>query len=59
MELLLLDKQFQICGLIDDFSSLLWNRKYYECGNFNLQTMLNYEKQFEGAKYLYSKKRLY
>jgi len=55
MELFLLDKNFQICGLIDDFSSLLWNRKYYECGNFNLQIGLEYIKQFKNAKYVYSK----
>lgn len=55
MELLLLDKNFGICGLIDDFSSLVWNRKYYECGNFNLQFGLKYWKQFENAKYVYSK----
>lgn len=55
MELLLLDKNFQISGLIDDFSSLLWNRKYYRCGNFNLQIGLKYWKQFEDAKYVYSK----
>ena len=56
MELLLLDKDFQISGLIDDFSSLLWNRKYYECGNFKLQVGLEYINQFKNAKYVYSKK---
>ncbi len=55
MELLLLDKDFQICGLIDDFSSLVWNRKYYECGNFNLQIGIKYWKQFRNAVYVYSK----
>lgn len=55
MELFLLDKNFQICGLIDDFSSLVWNRKYYECGDFNLQIGLNYIQQFKNAKYVYSK----
>lgn len=55
MELLLLDKNFGICGLIDDFSSLVWNRKYYDCGNFNLQIGLKYWKQFKNAKYVYSK----
>lgn len=55
MELLLLDKDFQICGLIDDFSSLVWNRKYYECGNFNLQIGIKYWEQFENAKYVYCK----
>lgn len=55
MELLLLDKDFQICGLIDDFSSLVWNRKYYECGSFNLQIGMKYWKQFKNARYIYSK----
>ncbi|MCI9015727.1 MAG: hypothetical protein HFJ53_00955 [Clostridia bacterium] len=55
MELLLLDKNFQICGLIDDFSSLVWNRKYYECGNFNLQIGIKYWEQFRNAMYIYSK----
>lgn len=55
MELFLLDKNFQICGLIDDFSSLVWNRKYYECGNFNLQVAIKYWKQFKDAVYIYSK----
>lgn len=55
MELLLLDKDFQICGLIDDFSSLIWNRKYYECGNFNLQIGIKYWEQFKNAMYVYSK----
>lgn len=55
MELLLLDKDFQICGLIDDFSSLIWNRKYYECGNFNLQIGIKYWEQFKNAIYVYSK----
>lgn len=55
MELFLLDKQFQICGLIDDYSSLIWNRKYYECGNFNLQVAIQYWEQFKNAKYVYSK----
>lgn len=55
MELLLLDKEFQICGIVDDFSSLVWNRKYYECGNFSLQTSINNLEQFKNAKYVYCK----
>lgn len=55
MELLLLDKNFQISGLIDDFSSLVWNRRYYDCGSFSLQIGLKYWKQFKNAKYVYSK----
>jgi len=55
MELLLLDKNFKICGLVDDYSSLIWNRKYYECGNFALEPNINNLKQFKTAKYLYCK----
>ena len=55
MELFMLDKDFQVCGLVDDFSSLIWNRKYYECGNFNLQVCGRYWNQLKGAKYIYSK----
>lgn len=55
MELLLLDKNFEICGIVDDFSSLVWNRKYYECGNFSLQTSIDNLQQFKNAKYVYSK----
>lgn len=56
MDLYLLDKDFEICGLIDDFSSLIWNRKYYECGNFSLLVALKYLDQFKNAKYVYSNK---
>lgn len=55
MDLLLLDKDFQICGIIDDFSSLVWNRKYYECGNFTLQTKIDKFNDIKSAKYLYCK----
>ena len=55
MELLLLDKNFKICGIVDDYSSLVWNRKYYECGSFILEPNINNLKQFKNAKYLYCK----
>ena len=55
MDLLLLDKDFKICGIIDDFASLVWNRKYYECGNFTLQTKLDKYNDIKIAKYIYCK----
>ena len=55
MDLLLLDNNFQICGIIDDFASLVWNRKYYECGNYTLQTKLDRYKDIKNAKYIYCK----
>ena len=55
MDLLLLDKNFQICGIIDDFANLVWNRKYYEHGNFTLQTKLDKYNDIKIAKYIYCK----
>lgn len=55
MDLLLLDKDFQICGIIDDFASLVWNRKYYECGNFTLQCKSDKYNDLKIAKYIYCK----
>ena len=55
MDLLLLDKNFQICGIVDDFASLVWNRKYYECGNFTLQCKIDKYNILKTAKYIYCK----
>lgn len=55
MDLFLLDKNFTICGIVDDWESLIWNRKYYECGNFKLKLSTKYLSQFENAKYIYCK----
>ena len=55
MDLLLLDKNFQISGIVDDFSSLVWNRKYYDCGSFTLQTKLDKYSDIKNAKYIYCK----
>lgn len=55
MDLLLLDKEFQTCGIIDDFPSLVWNRKYYECGSFTLKLGLKYWERIKNASYVYCK----
>lgn len=36
MDVYLLDKNFEIVAIVDDFTSLIWRRKYYECGDFEL-----------------------
>ena len=36
MDIYLLDSNFDIVYIVDDFSSLIWRRKYYECGDFEL-----------------------
>ena len=55
MDLYLLDENFEICGVVDDFSSLVWNRNYYSCGNFKLQTGVNDLQRFDNAKYIFNK----
>ena len=32
----ILDSNFQKLGLIDDYTSLIWSRRYYEVGDFEL-----------------------
>lgn len=42
MELYVLDGDFQPVGVVDVFSSLIWNRKYYEDGDFELHTTVDF-----------------
>ena len=37
MEIRIYDQELNFIGVIEDFSSLQWNRKYFETGNFELQ----------------------
>ena len=37
MELLILDNEFGEIATVEIFSSLQWNRKYYDYGNFELE----------------------
>ena len=49
MEIYVLDKNFETVAVIDDFTSLLWVKKYYTCGNFEL--CLNADKKYNWIKY--------
>ncbi|MEG0873045.1 MAG: siphovirus ReqiPepy6 Gp37-like family protein [Clostridia bacterium] len=53
MEIILLDDNFNVSTIIDDFSSLLWNRKYYAVGNFNLEISSSYYEVIKLSKYIY------
>lgn len=54
MELIMLDKNFIPCGIIDTFSSLSWTRRYYDVGNFNLQISIEDYLRIKNAMYIYS-----
>ena len=52
MDIMVLDKNFNILGVLDNYDSIVWNRKYYETGSFTIQTA---KFDFTGAKYIWSK----
>lgn len=54
MDIYLLDSSFDIIAIVDDFSSLIWRRKYYECGDFELHCSHTLFRTIAGeAKYVY------
>ena len=53
MELCILDQDFQEQGIVDVFSCLLWNRRYYETGDFELHTIPEHFALLQEGSYLY------
>lgn len=53
MQLLVLDKKFSPLGAVGDFISLMWNRKYYEPGDFELHTIKTYWGLIESGVYIW------
>ena len=52
MDIYLLNDSFQIINVIDDFSSLIWRRKYCEVGNFELHCTHELLANLSNAKYI-------
>lgn len=48
-----LDENYQIIGLIDDFITLIWNRKYYDTGNFELHCGAHHAGLLQSGSYIY------
>lgn len=55
VELLVLDGDFQLIDIIDDFSSLTWRRSYYNTGGFDLYLNGQYFDLIRRGKYIYRK----
>ncbi|NCB34251.1 MAG: hypothetical protein EOM64_10335 [Erysipelotrichia bacterium] len=53
MELIVMDKDFTELGTIELFSSLQWNRKYYECGDYELHCSTDYFELLDSGTYLF------
>lgn len=57
MDIYLLDADFQPVAIIDDFSSLLWYRRYTEPGEFSLVCGLSRAAELLAAAYVYRNDR--
>ena len=57
MDLYLLSSDFKTLGIIDDFNSLIWRRKYYTVGEFELYLPGKYYTAIREATYLYRNNR--
>ena len=53
MDIYLLNDDFQIVKMIDDFYSLIWRRKYQEPGDFELHGVHTLFEDLAAAKYVY------
>lgn len=54
MELIIFDKNFNELGNIDEYSSLVWHRRYYNYGSFELTCAVSYFDLFSQGYYLFS-----
>ena len=57
MNLIVLDKNFDIVGPVSSFTSLLWTRRYYEPGAFELYCLPEYFSVLDAGEYLYRSDR--
>ena len=55
IELDLMDNQMETTGFIDDFISLIWTRRCYDIGEFELRSSLRDFSLFRECKYVWSK----
>lgn len=53
MMLLLLDERLNICGTAEQYESLVWRRRYFGVGSFDLKLPADAFRMFSSAKFLY------
>lgn len=54
MELIILDRNFYELGYVDEYSSLVWHRRYYDYGSFELTCSITNFDLFNQGYYLFS-----
>jgi hypothetical protein len=57
MRLIFLDKDFETIGSMSVYSSLIWDRRYYEPGVFELHASVEYFSLMNNARYLFRNDR--
>lgn len=57
MKLIILDKHFETLGMIGVFNTLIWTRRYYEAGIFELHVPAEYFELMNSGMYLYRNDR--
>lgn len=55
-DLILLDRDFRICGIVEDYAELRWIRRYFECGEFSLSLPPIGRETLSNARYIYNPK---
>lgn len=54
-DILLLDSNLNVCGMADDYNSLVWSRRYFSLGDFTVTLPDKYFSQAKSAAYVYSR----
>lgn len=57
MRVMILDENFNVLGSIGVFKSLIWTRRYYECGMFEMHFSAEYFPLIQNGKYLFRNDR--
>lgn len=57
MRIIILGKNFDTLGVVGIFNSLIWDRRYYESGIFELHTPIEYFELLNLGKYIYRNDR--
>lgn len=53
VDVYVLDADYQVMGLIDDFVTLIWSRRYYGTGSFELHCGVQHAELLQSGSYIY------
>lgn len=57
MQLIILDKNMDTLGVVSVFNTLIWDRRYYDSGLFELYTPAEFFELMNTGRYLYRSDR--